>query len=366
MIDYTWFPVVVLHFALVSIYYFPQQIGNIELTPAFIYGGILTVLMFGSIIVHELAHAFAAKLEHIQTTEIRLHIFGGYARMASDPPTALAELRIAIAGPVASFLLGVAFMVLLLLSQTIFSGAMRVPLQVLFMYLFTGNIALAMFNLIPGLPLDGGRVLRAYLWHRNKDILAATLTAKRLGVALAYMLASYGIYRMIWWRDPFTAIWMIVLAFLLKRSAEDDYRYRKLQSEFKQQSPTYAAAQSGTVGAIMKPPPICIAPNMLVSDFIAQILTKHRLTSFPVAMDGRLHGILSLEKLRALPEEKWSQTTVSTMMQPVDDSLFVTAQASLQHAAQKLNASAASHLAVIDGNGILVGYLSAADLERAR
>ena len=364
MVDYLWLPVAVVHFGIVSIFYLPDRVGNIGLTTAFIFGAVLTLLMFGSIVAHELAHALIAKIEHIRTLEIRMHVFGGYARLASEPKTAMAELRIAIAGPTASFLLGLFFMLCLLVSKLLIFGSLRFPLQETFLYLFTGNVALAMFNLIPGLPLDGGRVLRAYLWHRNKDIVAATLTAKRLGVALAYMLASYGIYRAVWWRDPFTAVWLIVLAFMLKRAAEEDYRYRKLQSEYTKQTGIDMAEMAGTVAAVMNHPPVCVAPTMRVSEFIDEVLSKHRHTSFPVALEGRLHGLLLLEKLRAVPETDWEKTIVRDVMQPVNDALFVSMKASIEHATKKLKASPQHYLAVIDSDGFLVGSLSTADLER--
>ena len=362
-IDYLWLPVAVLHFGIVSIWYLPDRVGNIGLTLAYVLGAIITVLMFGSIVAHEMAHALVAKMDGIRTLEIRLHVFGGYARLAGEPKTAMAELRIAIAGPVASFLLGAMFMLLLLVSQLLISGSLRYPLQHTFLYLFTANVALAMFNLIPGLPLDGGRVLRAYLWHRNNDIIAATLTAKRLGVALAYMLASYGLYRAVWWRDPFTAVWLIVLAFMLKRAAEEDYRYRKLQSEYTKQTGIDIAAMAGTVATVMKHPPVCIAPTMRVSEFIDDVLAHHRVTSFPVAQDGRLHGILLLEKLRAVPESRWETTIVRDVMQPVDESLFIPMKASIEHAAKKLHASPQRYLAVLDSDGFVVGSLSTAELE---
>ena len=356
--DLLWLPMVTIHFWIASQFVFiPNQPEDAGVSQALIFGAILTFLMFASIIVHELAHAFVARLEGINTTEIRLHIFGGYARLANDPKTAMAELRIAIAGPVASFLLGLVFLLFLLATQAIVTGNLRVSLQSTFLYLFTGNVLLAMFNLIPGLPLDGGRVLRAYLWHRKKDIVAATLIAKRLGVALAYMLAAYAAYRLLWWRDPFTAIWMTFLAFMLKRSAEEDYRYRKMQSEFLQEPKT-----AGTVAAVMSHPAITVAPEMLISEFIDHILDKHRFTSYPVAQDGRLHGMLHLEKLRGLPENEWHQKTVREVMLPVNDSFFVPAKASLEFATSKIKTTPLHRLAVINNDGIVVGYLSPKDL----
>ncbi len=361
--DLLWLPMVTIHFWIVSLYITSQshnlkdQTEPPSLSQALIFGAILTFFMFASIIVHELAHAFVARLEGINTTEIRLHVFGGYARLASDPKTAMAELRIAIAGPVASFLLGLIFLMFLLGTQATVTGKLRDSLSNTFLYLFTGNVLLAMFNLIPGLPLDGGRVLRAYLWHRKKDIVAATLIAKRLGVALAYMLVIYACYRLLWWRDPYTPIWMVVLAFMLKRSAEEDYRYRKMQSEYQPEPNT-----AGTVAAVMSRPPITVAPEMLISEFIDRILDKHRYTSYPVAQDGRLHGMLHLQKLRGLPESEWDKKTVREVMLPVDDSFFIPAKASLEFATSKIKATPLHHLAVIDNDGIIVGYLSPKDL----
>lgn len=364
MVDYTWLFVVLIYFWLGSQIYLVQQTGRIGLTEALVFGGFFTVLMFSSIIIHELAHAFVAKQEGIRTLEIRLHIFGGYARLASDPKTALAELRIAIAGPVASFLLGVFFMVCVILTQAVAPDVVRLSMRELFLWLFRGNVALAMFNLIPGLPLDGGRVLRAYLWHRSKDILAATLVAKRLGVALSYMLASYGIYYAVWYRSPLVAVMMITLAFILKKAAEEDYRFRKMQADFTQQTGINVSEMIGTVATVMKQPPICVPPTMCISEFIDGVLAKHRQTNFPVAHEGRLYGLLVLEKLRTVPESEWGKTIVRDVMQPVDDSFFVPMKASIEHAANKLKASPLQYLAVIDGDGILVGSLSAAELER--
>lgn len=364
MVDYTWLFVVLIYFWLGSQIYLVQQVGRIGLTEALVFGGLFTVLMFASIIIHELAHAFVAKQEGIRTLEIRLHIFGGYARLANEPKTALAELRIAIAGPVASFLLGALFIFCVMATQALAPEAVRISLRELFLWLFRGNVALAMFNLIPGLPLDGGRVLRAYLWHRSKDILAATLVAKRLGVGLSYMLASYGIYRALWYRDPFVAVLMITLAFILKKAAEEDYRYRKLQADYTKETGINVSEMIGTVATVMKQPPVCVPPTMRVSEFIDGILAQHRQTHFPVAHEGRLHGLLALEKLRAVPENAWETTVVREVMQPVDDSLFVPVKASIEHATKKLKASPLQYLAVIDSDGILVGSLSAAELDR--
>jgi Zn-dependent protease/CBS domain-containing protein len=372
MIDYTWPLVFGLHFWLVAAFYLPLRSPYLEVWEQVFFGLVMTALFFASIVLHELAHAFAAKVEGIRTLEIRLHVFGGWARLERESPTPMTDLRIALAGPAMSFLIGVFFVLCLLATN---SQAMRYsPWRATFWYLAIGNLGLAVFNLIPGLPLDGGRALRAWLWHRSSDILAATRTATRLGVALSYMLISYGLFHAVWRRDFFSAVWIIIIGVFLKQAAEGIYRQQQAVTNFRSaatKSSASAAASAvssaapGTVGAVMHTPPVTVAPDLSVSEFIERVLDRHRQTGFPVARDGRLYGVLSLEKLKELPREAWARTTVGEVMLPVDDSLFVTARASVEHAAVKLRASRLSHLAVIDGDGLLVGHLSDADLKRA-
>jgi Zn-dependent protease len=365
IIDYSWLPVVVLHVWLVSQFYLPRRI---VLTP-WVYpvvGVIMTSLIFASVLIHELSHAVIARLEGIRIVDIQLHVFGGWARLEGEPRTPMAELRVAIAGPVSSFLLALLFLICLLVVQAIPMRSMAIgSIAEVCFYLFWGNLVLAMFNLMPGLPLDGGRVMRALLWHRRKDLLSATRTAKRMGVAIAYMLSSYGIFWGFWRRDILTTIWMLVVGFFLKNAAESDYRQheqRANQAMTPETKPDWSV--SGTVGSVMSAPPVTVPPEMRVSDFIDGVLASHRHTSFPVAREGRLHGILSLERLREVPREVWEERAVSDVMLPINDTLFIPVRASLERAAHMLKGNQLGHLAVVDGDGMLVGYLSLRDLER--
>ncbi len=374
MIDYSWLPVVALHVWLVSAFYLPRQLWfpyQVQL-PAWqnvFFGAVMTALLFASVLAHELSHSLMARLEGIQTLDIQLHIFGGWARLASEPRTPFAELRVAIAGPASSFLLVLLFAACREMVQAIAPAyVLRAPLQEVFRYLFLGNLVLAIFNLLPGLPLDGGRALRALLWHSRKDILSATQTAKRMGVALAYMLSSYGIYRLVAPpHDFFSAIWLVIVGFFLKNAAESDYRHREQQHAYEQAGARVRAPWNvkGTVGAIMSAPVVSVPPELHVSEFVDQILSAHRYTSFPVARDSRLHGLLSLEKLRAVPREEWERLTIGEVMQPIEDALFIPVRASVEYATHKLKANQLGHLAVVDNEGLLVGYLSLSDLERA-
>ena len=250
IIDYSWLPMALLHVWLVSEFWLAR--GMEDWLPRWAYyviGGGVTALFFLSILLHELAHALVARLEGIEIYDIQLHIFGGWARLVGEPRTALAELRIAMAGPVSSFLLAVFFWLNLAFVQLI--GARTDPAAEAaassFKYLMAANLTLAMFNLLPGLPLDGGRALRAWLWHRRGDVLAATQTAKRAGVVIAYLLISYGIflvgygvYRGTFWHELLAACWLLLVGTFLMNSAEQDYRFRVRQRAEETQTARHA------------------------------------------------------------------------------------------------------------------------------
>src|SRR5215813_13149640 len=194
IIDYSWPPVAVLHIWVVSKFWMVAEVQPpLPFWHNLIIGSVITALFFASVLIHELSHAFAAKIEGIRVQDIQLHIFGGWARLIGEPPTPMAELRIAVAGPVSSFLLGAFFWLWLLVVKRLGEGSAEAQAAgASFLYLSAANFFLATFNLLPGLPLDGGRALRAILWQRRKDILSATRTTMKLGVWLAYLLISYG------------------------------------------------------------------------------------------------------------------------------------------------------------------------------
>jgi Mg/Co/Ni transporter MgtE len=217
------------------------------------------------------------------------------------------------------------------------------------------------------------------LWHRRKDVVSATRTAKRCGVAIAYLLILYGMFllgsgllRGTLMREVLAASWLLVVGVFLMRAAEQDYRFRieqRAREAEAQRLQTQASAQwnvAGTVGAVMRTPVISVAPELKVSEFIDQILAEHRQTIFPVVREGRLHGMLALERLRAVPQAEWERRLIHEVMEPVDETQFVTVRASLEHAVHKLKASPLGQLAVLDNEGFLVGCLSPAEINAAR
>ncbi len=372
MIDFGWIPMALLHVWLVAQFWLPTRIQpvwpwwqNLPLSM------VITSLFFASVLGHELAHALVARWEGIRIYDIQLHVFGGWARLVDEPRTAMAEFRVAIVGPASSFLFCLIFGAGMLILQKVASHSwLSVAAIEGCFYLAGANLALAMFNLLPGLPLDGGRAVRAYLWHKRGDILAATRTMTKMGVGIAYMLISYslfligfGMFRGTLWQDFVVAVWLMVIGIFLKTAAESDYRNRQRRADQTSYAQRELSIEPGTVGSVMNAPAVHIAPELRVSEFVDRILPQNRLTTFAVAQEGRLHGILSLAKLRDLPRDHWEQTIIRDVMLPINDELFITIRASIEHAKRKLQANEVGFLAVIDQDGFLVGYLSGSDLE---
>ncbi len=306
---------------------------------SFILGLLTTLVFFISIFLHEFAHAAAARMENLQTLEIVLHPFGGLARFRHPPETPRAEFRIAIAGPVASFFLALIFLGLWAIADAL---ALNI-LAPLFFTLCLWNFLLAVFNLFPGYPLDGGRVLRAYLWRRGADLNEATVLTGRCGQIIAGVLIAFGIFIALVQADFFTGFWTILVGLFLYDAAKGIIlQVKKLERV--------------AVETVMKLP-ISVAPETDVLHFVDRILTLHRQTIFPVARNRQLYGILSLEDLKKVPREDWNKTKIQDVMRPITPDYFVEADTLLPDARELMRENGIGALGVIDAQGNLVGFL---------
>lgn len=357
-IDYRWFLVVALSIWLIAsnLQSPAVQLGNVRLrhiepVTAWLLGLITTLGLFLSVFGHELSHALMARAEGIEIDEIVLHPFGGLARLRTEPQNPRAELRIAMAGPAASFIFGI----------LAFGGTKIAALgdyaatEIVFFLIAAGNLLLAVFNLFPGYPLDGGRVLRAILWRRSGSITEATRMAGLCGILIGAMLILFGVYIMIApnWRASqpyFMGAWSILVGLFLLDTAA-----RVVKSAH--------AARVLTVGETMSAP-ISIEPELTVSKLIDEILPLHRQTSFPVAINKRLHGILALEDLKRVPREQWRVTRAREVMRPIGPRFFVEPSATLEYAKELMKRNGVGSLAVVNTNGDLVGFLQSGRVRR--
>ncbi|HXQ71384.1 MAG TPA: site-2 protease family protein [Pyrinomonadaceae bacterium] len=355
--DYRWFVVFLLSVWLIAVnltrggmFVGSYRLQAVSTTTAWILGVVTTLGLFLSVLVHELSHAFMARAEGIEIEEIVLHPFGGLARLRKEPESPGAEFRIAIAGPAASFFIGAITFVLLLPAMrsgfTIIAGVL--------LLLSAGNILLAIFNLFPGYPLDGGRVMRAILWHRTGDIRQATRLAGICGMLIAAILIIFGVYMAIApnFRSYFMGFWSVLVGVFLFDAAYSVVKHVRVRLQ-------------NIVREAMSAP-FSIEPDLLISSLIDSVLPMHRQVAFPVAHDRRLHGMLSLEDLKSLPRERWHLTRARDVMRPIAPRFFVEPNATLDYARELMKRNGIGSLAVVGNNGELVGFLQTGTFKRKK
>jgi len=355
--DYRWFVVFIFSVWLIAVnlsrggmFVGSYRLQAVSTVAAWTLAVITTLGLFLSVLVHELSHAFMARSEGIEIEEIVLHPFGGLARLRNEPQSPRAEFRIAIAGPAASFFIGVITFVLLL--PTVRSGYSTVAGVLLL--LSAGNLLLAVFNLFPGYPLDGGRVLRALLWRRTGDIRQATRMAGVCGMLIAAILIIFGVYMVIApnFRAYFMGFWSVLVGLFLFDAA-----YSVVKSvQVRLQNIVREAMSS----------PFSIEPDLLISHLIDSVLPMHRQVAFPVALDHQLHGMLSLEDLKSLPRDRWHLTRARDVMRPIAPRFFVEPTATLDYARELMKRNGIGSVAVVGKNGELVGFLQTGKFKRTK
>jgi len=356
--DYRWFIVFILSVWLIAVNLGRggMFVGSFRLQPvgtvtAWGLGVVTTLALFLSVLAHELSHAFMGRSEGIEIEEIVLHPFGGLARLRNEPENPRAEFRIAVAGPAASFLIGVVSFILLL--PTVRAGYTTAA-GILFL-ISAGNLLLAIFNLFPGYPLDGGRVLRAILWRRTGDIRQATRLAGICGMLIAAILIIFGVYMMIApnFRSYFMGFWSVLVGLFLFDAA---YSVVKHVDGGRLQNIVREAMSS----------PFSIEPDLTISKLIDSVLPMHRQVAFPVAHERQLHGMLSLEDLKSLPRDRWHLTRARDVMRPIAPRFFVEPTATLDYARELMKRNGIGSLAVVGKNGELVGFLQSGKFKRKR
>jgi len=356
-IDYRWFFVFALCVAVIAanVRKHPMQLFAFRIPPTgdligWTLGIVTTLGLFLSVFGHELSHALMGRTEGIEIDEIILHPFGGLARLRTQPQSPGAEFRIAIAGPAASFLFSViAFAGMWLTAMMGFNFGIA-----LFFFIGAGNLLLAVFNLFPGYPLDGGRVLRAFIWKRSGSIRDATRIAGFCGQLMSLVLIVFGVYMAVapTFRAYFMGLWSVLVGVFLLSAATNVVKSTR-------------QAVPETVAEAMSPP-VAMEPDLLISRFVDELLPLHRQTSFPVAHNRRLLGILTLEDLKKLPRDQWRARRARDVMRPVNSQLFVPENATMSSANELMRNNGAGAVAVVNSQGELVGFLQRGQLQRRK
>ena len=335
-IHVSWF----LVFALVAWsearFYFPVAVPRLPFWEYWGLGVMAALLLFASVLVHELGHCLVAMRYRIPIAQIILFIFGGMAQIKREAPTPKAEFLIAIAGPIVSLLIALGFWGLALLP-----GAPP-PLVAVSERLLGVNLALAVFNLVPGYPLDGGRMLRAGLWAWFKSFHKATRYAARSGQGFAALLILGGI------SAPFygmglQGIWLLLIGAFLYTAAHSTYRQVSFQESL----------TGLRVGDVMTTDVVALEAGLTLDQAVDSYFLRFGFGGFPVMDGGRLVGMLSLKELKAIPRERWGALTVGEVMVPHGFHAEIHPDEPIAAAMERLFHYDRSRLVVMDGDKVL-------------
>lgn len=326
---------------------FPESNPGLSGTVHLVMALVATVLFATSILLHELGHAVQARRDGMTIDGITLWAFGGVARFMGMFPGAGAEFRIAVAGPLVSLVLGVGFV-----------GATFLPLPEavdgVAAWLGYTNLVLLVFNLIPALPLDGGRMLRAAMWHFTGDFTRATRMSSRLAMGFSTIMIGGGIALAVF-TGTFGGLWLAFIGMFLRQAAQAELAA----------AVRVRAAGVRTVRDVMVETPRVVSPDDALATVAARVARDGAVTSYPVvAADGAVAGLLVLAHVARVPQQDWAATPVRDVMLPARRVATVQADEPLQGAVARLQGFAVHRALVLDGDR-LVGLLSITDVLRS-
>ena len=313
---------------------------------------VAAVLFFASLLAHELAHAIVARRNDIEVDRITLWLFGGVAEFRSEPRTPGVDFRTAVVGPLTSLAVAVLFGAAALLLQL--GDVTGLPVGVLG-YLSGVNAMLAVFNLIPAAPLDGGRVLRAALWRWRHDRTKAAIVAARAGRVFGFVLITLGVIQVLTTRG-LDGIWLVLLGmFVVNAAAAEEQQSRLMADEFDLR-----------VRDVMAPNPVVAEASQPLDRFIDDTVLRRPFSTYPLTdADGRLLGLATLNRIRAVPPRNWSATSLGDIACPPGELPTARPDEPLVSLLGRLDGCPDGRAVVVDDEGRVIGLVTPADINRA-
>ena len=357
-IDFTWFLLAILVAWSLAENYFPIRYGT--KLPRGVYwwmGAAGAVGLFLSIVFHEFWHSVIARHFGLPMRGITLFIFGGVAEMADEPPNAKTEFLMAIAGPLSSVVLGV-------LCLAVFQGGVAahwpVAVSGVFEYLGQMNILLAVLNLVPAFPLDGGRVFRSILWAAKGDLRWSTRVAAAFGSGFGTLLIVGGLLLVVFHRELFaasqqdplvTGIWFALIGMFIRGAAQTSYRQVLIRN----------ALTGETIGRFMESHPIVVPPTISIHELVNDYIYRYHFKMFPVTTNGTLLGCISSRQVKDIPREQWDQRQVQDALTTCSVENTIPPDTDAMEALSVMTRTGNSRLLVVDGDH-LVGIITLKDM----
>jgi Zn-dependent protease len=336
-VHFSWLIVFGLITWSLSTFYFPEAAPDLPTASYWIKGVLAALLLFASVTFHELAHSFVAIRYGISIDSITLFVFGGVAQMKAEPPHPKAEFRIAIAGPLSSLFLAVLFFIL--------SVATVGGVKALSFYLAKINLIISLFNLIPGFPMDGGRILRSVIWHKTSNFFRATQVASSTGRKIALFFIFFGIFSL-FTRMP-GGFWLILIGWFLYSAAQTSYQQSALQETL-----------SGVkVEDVMVKDMVIFNPHISIEEAINGYFLRYGYGGFPVIDGDRFLGIITLKEMMDVPREDWISVKIFDIVPPYETGWMISPEESATKALEMMVTEDKGRLAVMN-KGKLAGLIT--------
>lgn len=346
-IDLSWFVLAILITWSLAKGYFPHYYGDFSQVTYWIMGVAGALGLFFSIVFHEMSHSLVARKYGLPMRGITLFIFGGVAQMDREPDNAKSEFLMAIAGPISSYILAFVFYTISASSQI--SGGYQ-PLYAIFSYLAFINVILATFNLIPGFPLDGGRMLRSALWYWKNDHRWATKIASDIGSGFGVVLILLGLFSLLT-GNIIGGIWWALIGFFLKNAASMSYQQMTIRK----------ALEGEDVEDFMKPDPVTVSSDITLKELVEDYFYKHHYKMFPVVDNSELKGFINTRHVKNIPQNKWAETTVSQTLERCSPDNTIDIKEDAINALSTMNRTGNSRLMVLENNR-LTGIITLKDM----
>jgi Zn-dependent protease/predicted transcriptional regulator len=345
-VNWTWLIVFALITWSLATQVFPDQNPGLDDGTYVAMAIVAAILFFASILLHELGHAVQARRDGMEIEGITLWLFGGVAQFRGMFPSAAAEFRIAIAGPLVSLALGVFFVLI--------AAGMSIPDEIDAVAAWLGyiNLMLLAFNLLPALPLDGGRVLRSALWKARDDFAWATRVASTIGRGFGYLFIAAGV-ALFFWANAVSGLWLAFIGWFLLGAATSEARHLAVRD----------ALDGLRVRDLMVRDPVIVSPELSLEELMDRVVWTHRYTTYPVVEDGRVVGLLPFRNVAEVPRSEWERRRVRDCMLPLEQVPKLSEDEPVTEALAELGDGVGRGLVVAGDR--LVGLLSMTDVVRA-
>jgi len=346
-LDLSWFIIFGLLVYFFGFSYFPSVLPGLNRGYVVIITVITVLLFFASVLAHELSHSIVAKRRGIPVNRISLWVFGGMSQIEKEPENPSSEFTMAIVGPLTSFVLALIFGALWYFTQNIAVVAQPAA------YLAQINLVLGIFNLLPGYPLDGGRVLRSIVWKVTGNLKRATFIASTAGRVFGFLLIAGGIF-LFFVNNFLNGLWLAFIGWFLQSAAYMSYRQLVFDTTIK----------GIKIKDILKEDIVTVTPDVTIKELVDDYFMKYRFSRFPVISSvhsQKLVGVISIHDIKAFSRDDWDNVTVGEIVKSVSENEIINPDEEISSAFKKMTANNLGHLVIISG-GRIKGMITRTDV----